>query len=290
MARSVDKVESIFLTFIYIIHLDRVALDSNAFLLLKVHGVKDLILHITRVQSVGNLEHSVCEGTFSMVDMRDDAKVSCVLHLKVYNRCKDSKLRFFSLFLFNPSVDLSVLFNVTDDKIIELYSCGRQEEAFNGIVDAYTERLYWHVRRFLCSHDDSNDLLQDIFIKIWTALPTFRQEARLYTWLYRIATNEVLNYLRKQKVKAFISLDSASGILERKIDEDAYFNGDELQRELHKAIQRLPEKQRIVFSLRYFDEMKYEDISEITDTSVGALKASYHHAYNKVKSDLQKLF
>lgn len=192
--------------------------------------------------------------------------------------------------MFNPSVDLSVLFNVTDDKIIELYSRGRQEEAFNGIVDAYTERLYWHVRRFLCSHDDSNDLLQDIFIKIWTALPTFRQESRLYTWLYRIATNEVLNYLRKQKVKAFISLDSASGILERKIDEDAYFNGDELQRELHKAIQRLPEKQRIVFSLRYFDEMKYEDISEITDTSVGALKASYHHAYNKVKSDLQKLF
>lgn len=179
---------------------------------------------------------------------------------------------------------------MTDEKIIELYSCGRQEEAFKGIVDAYTERLYWHVRRFLCSHDDTNDLLQDIFIKIWTALSSFRQEARLYTWLYRIATNEVLNHLRKQKVKALISLDSASSILEKKIDDDAYFNGDELQRELHKAIQRLPEKQRIVFNLRYFDEMRYEDISEITGTSVGALKASYHHAYNKVKSDLQKLF
>ena len=179
---------------------------------------------------------------------------------------------------------------MTDEKIIELYERGQREEAFNGIVNAYTERLYWHIRRFLCSHEDSNDLLQDIFIKIWAALPNFRREARLYTWLYRIATNEVLNHLRKQKFKALISLDSASAILERKIDDDAYFNGDELQRELHKAIQRLPEKQRIVFSLRYFDEMKYEEISEITDTTVGALKASYHHAYNKIKEDLKKMF
>ena len=179
---------------------------------------------------------------------------------------------------------------MTDERIIELFSGGMQEEAFRGIVDAYTERLYWHVRRFLCSHEDTNDLLQDIFIKIWSALPSFRGEARLYTWIYRIATNEVLNYLRRQKFKALLSLDSVSAALERKIDEDAGFNGDGLQRELHKAIQRLPEKQRIVFSLRYFDEMKYEDISEITGTSVGALKASYHHAYSKIKNELQKLF
>ena len=179
---------------------------------------------------------------------------------------------------------------MTDERIIELYRCGMQEEAFRGIVDAYTERLYWHIRRFLCSHEDSNDLLQDIFIKIWSALPNFRGDSKLYTWLYRIATNEVLNHLRKQRFKALVSLDSASAILERKIDEDIHFNGDQLQRELHKAIQRLPEKQRIVFSLRYFDEMKYEEISEITDTSVGALKASYHHAYNKIKEDMQKKF
>lgn len=178
---------------------------------------------------------------------------------------------------------------MTDSEIISLYEDGRHEEAFNGIVDTYTERLYWHVRRFLCSHEDTNDLLQDIFIKIWTALSTFRGDSRLYTWLYRIATNEVLNHLRKQKIKAMISLDSSGSILERKVDEDVYFNGDEMQRELHKAIQRLPEKQRIVFNLRYFDEMKYEDISEITGTSVGALKASYHHAYGKVKGDLEKL-
>lgn len=179
---------------------------------------------------------------------------------------------------------------MTDSEIIRLYETGRQEEAFNNIVDAYSERLYWHIRRFLCSHEDTNDLLQDIFIKIWTALPGFRGESQLFTWLYRIATNEVLNYLRKQKFKAMISLDSAEEILRRKIDDDPYFNGNDLQRELHKAIQKLPEKQRIVFNMRYFDELKYEEISEITDTSVGALKASYHHAYNKIKEELNKLF
>lgn len=179
---------------------------------------------------------------------------------------------------------------MTDKEIIELYNCGRREESFRGIVDAYTERLYWHVRRFLCSHDDTNDLLQDIFIKIWTALDSFRGESRLYTWIYRIATNEVLNHLRKQKFRSYLSFESASATLEKKIDEDPHFNGNDLQRELHKSIQKLPEKQRVVFNLRYFDELKYEEISEITGTSVGALKASYHHAYNKIKDDLQKIF
>ena len=178
---------------------------------------------------------------------------------------------------------------MTDKEIIDLYLSGKQESAFNQIVDTYTERLYWHIRRFLCSHEDSNDLLQDIFIKVWAALPSFRRDAQLYTWIYRIATNEVLNHLRRQKVRAMISLDSVAGILSKKIDEDPYFNGDRLQRELHKAMLRLPEKQRIVFSLRYFDEMKYEDMSQITGTSVGALKASYHHAYNKIKTELETL-
>ena len=179
---------------------------------------------------------------------------------------------------------------MTESEIIELYHSGRTEDAFKGIVDTYSERLYWHVRRFLCSHEDTNDLLQDIYIKIWTALPTFRGESQIFTWLWRIATNEVLNYLRKQKFKAMVSLDSSMEILRKKIDDDLYFNGNELQRELHKAIQKLPEKQRIVFNMRYFDELKYEEISEITDTSVGALKASYHHAYNKIKEELNKLF
>ena len=191
--------------------------------------------------------------------------------------------------MFNLWHHKGVLSYVTDNEIIQLYCNDRQEEAFNGIVNAYTERLYWHVRRFLCSHEDTNDLLQDIFIKIWTALPTFRGDAKLYTWLYRIATNEVLNYLRKKRFKALISLESSAAIVEKMIDDDPHFNGNQLQRELHKAIQRLPEKQRMVFSLRYFDEMKYEDIADITGTSVGALKASYHHAYNKVKDEMQKV-
>ena len=179
---------------------------------------------------------------------------------------------------------------MTDREIIDLYKEGSCVEAFNHIVSQYTERLYWHIRRFLCNHEDTNDLLQDVFIKIWAALPSFRGDAQLFTWIYRIATNEVLNYLRKQRFKALVSFQDATEILERKIDEDAHFNGNALQRELHKAIQRLPEKQRIVFNLRYFDELKYEQISQITGTSVGALKASYHHAYNKIKEDLEKLF
>lgn len=177
---------------------------------------------------------------------------------------------------------------MNDKHIISLYGSGEREKAFNAIVDAYSERLYWHIRRFLCSHEDTNDLLQEVFIKIWAALPSFRGDAQLFTWIYRIATNEVLNHLRKEKFKALISFDSESSALERKIDEDPHFNGDAIQRELHKAIQRLPQKQRVVFNLRYFEEMKYEDISEITGTSVGALKASYHHAYGKIKDELKK--
>lgn len=179
---------------------------------------------------------------------------------------------------------------MTDREIIKLYEEGFCEEAFNHIVNQYTERLYWHVRRFLCNHDDTNDLLQEIFIKIWAALPSFRGDSRLFTWIYRIATNEVLNHLRKQKFKALVSMQGASEILTKKIDDDPYFNGNELQRELHKAIQRLPEKQRLVFNMRYLDDLKYDEIAEITNTSVGALKASYHHACNKIKQELDKVF
>ena len=179
---------------------------------------------------------------------------------------------------------------MTEKEIIFLYDSGRCEEAFSGIVECYSERLYLHIRRFVCCHEDADDLVQEVFIKIWAALPSFRRDAQLFTWIYRIATNEVLNFLRKQKIRAMISLDSSESVLAKKIDEDVSFNGDRLQSELHKSILKLPEKQRIVFSLRYFDEMKYEDMAEITGTSVGALKASYHFAYNKVKEEIQKSF
>ena len=178
---------------------------------------------------------------------------------------------------------------MTDQEIIALWEAGQQERAFNEIVRNYSERLYWHVRRFVCSHEDTDDLLQEIFIKIWAALPSFRGEAQLFTWLYRIATNETLNYLRKQKVRASLRFQSLDAEMERRIDEDPHFNGTEAQRLLTKAIARLPEKQRIVFSLRYYEEMKYEDIAAITGTSVGALKASYHIAYEKLKAEFQDL-
>jgi RNA polymerase sigma-70 factor (ECF subfamily) len=174
-----------------------------------------------------------------------------------------------------------------DEHIINLCREGEFELAFNMIVDDYSERLYWHVRRFVCSHEDTDDLLQDIFIKIWNSLSSFRGDSQIYTWLYRIATNETLNHLRKMRRENAVSFDVVGEMLATRIDEDPSFNGNALQRELHKAIQRLPEKQRLVFNMRYFDELRYEDIAEITGTSVGALKASYHHAYNKIKEALE---
>lgn len=171
-----------------------------------------------------------------------------------------------------------------------MYRDGYAEKAFGELVASYSERLYWHLRRFTNSHDDADDLLQDTFVKIWAALPTFRDESRLFTWAYKIATNEALNYLRKNKWKALLQRESLDDMMEQRIDDDVHFNGDELQRELMKAINRLPEKQKLVFNFRYFDELSYEEISEITGTSIGALKASYHFAYQKVKEDLEKHF
>jgi RNA polymerase sigma-70 factor (ECF subfamily) len=175
-----------------------------------------------------------------------------------------------------------------DKEILDLYTSGQRERAFREIVESYSERLYWHVRRFLCSHEDTDDLLQEIFVKIWTALPSFRAESQLYTWIYRIATNETLNFLNKQKVRAALRFESLSDKLVDRIDEDPWFNGDQLQRNLMKAVQKLPEKQRLVFIMRWFEDLSYEDISEILGTSVGALKASYHFAAEKIKAELKK--
>ena len=175
-----------------------------------------------------------------------------------------------------------------DKEIMNLFNAGDREKAFKEIVNSYSERLYWHVRRFLCSHEDTDDLLQEIFIKIWSALPSFRGDSQLYTWIYRIATNEALNFLGKQKVRAALQFESLTAKMEDKIDEDPWFNGDQMQRDLMKAIQKLPQKQRTVFTMRWFEDMSYEDISEILGTSVGALKASYHFAVEKIKAELKK--
>ncbi len=178
--------------------------------------------------------------------------------------------------------------NLTDHEIIQLFNDGQQDKAFNGIVASYGERLYWHVRHFVCSHEDTDDLLQDIFVKIWHSLPSFRGESRLYTWLYRIATNETLNFLRRQKIRSALQFESLSSEMDRRIDEDPYLDADALQRELSKAVAKLPDKQRTVFIMRYFEDVPYEDISEILGTSVGALKASYHFAAEKIKAELEK--
>ena len=160
------------------------------------------------------------------------------------------------------------------------------ESIFNRIVKEYSERLYWHVRRMVGSHEDADDLLQEIFLKIWTALPSFRGEAQLYTWVWRIATNETLNHLRREKVRAALRFASADELVAQKIEGDPYFNGTAAQRELWKSVALLPQKQRQVFVMRWWDELSYEEISAITGTSVGALKASYHIAQEKIKLNL----
>lgn len=167
------------------------------------------------------------------------------------------------------------------ETILMLQDPSTQRKAFERIVKAYSEQLYWQIRRMVVSHDDANDLLQNTFIKAWTNLDYFRGDAKLSTWLYRIAFNECLNFLNKQRAENQLSIDDADAALINKLESDPYFNGDETQRLFQKAILQLPEKQRIIFNLKYFQEMKYEDMSEILGTSVGALKASYHHAVKK---------
>lgn len=169
------------------------------------------------------------------------------------------------------------------ETILMLQDPSTQRKGFERIVKAYSEQLYWQIRRMVVSHDDANDLLQNTFIKAWTNLDYFRGDAKISTWLYRIALNECLNFLNRQRAENRLSLDDADAALANKLESDPYFNGDETQKLFQKAILQLPEKQRIIFNLKYFQEMKYEEMSEILGTSVGALKASYHHAVKKIE-------
>lgn len=158
-----------------------------------------------------------------------------------------------------------------------------QNYAFNLIVRKYQERIYWHIRKIVVNHDDADDVVQNTFLKVWGGLQNFREDSQLYTWLYRIATNEALTFLKRKKTKYFLPIIDVEQQLSNSIESDAYFDGDELQAKLQKAVLKLPEKQRLVFNMKYFDEMKYEEMSEILGTSVGALKASFHHAVKKVE-------
>jgi RNA polymerase sigma factor (sigma-70 family) len=177
----------------------------------------------------------------------------------------------------------------TDDKqITALFrSEATRNQALTLLIHKYQQRLYWHIRKIVIGHDDADDVLQNTFIKIWKGLDNFNEESGIFTWAYRIATNESLNFLRKKERARTVSLHPIEYQLASSLESDPHFSGDEIQLKLQKAILTLPEKQRIVFNMRYYEEMPYEEMSKILETSVGALKASYHIAAKKVEEILR---
>lgn len=158
-----------------------------------------------------------------------------------------------------------------------------REEAFTHLIKKYQEKTYWLIRRMVVEHEDANDIMQNVFVKLWNNLEKFRENSSLFTWIYRITTNECLSFLEQEKKRKSTSLSNPDNGLANKVMADANFDGKKLEWKLQMAIQQLPEKQRVIFSLRYFDEMTYEQISEILGTSPGGLKANYHHAAKKVE-------
>lgn len=170
-----------------------------------------------------------------------------------------------------------------DDNYIAALIISDPAKGFRLLVEKYSSRLYWHIRRLVVIHEDADDALQNTFIKCWKSLEGFRKESALYTWLYAIATNEALMLIRKRNQLAETPIDDMAAILSNSSEGNTYFDGDEAETILQNAIQKLPEKQRTVFLLKYYDELTYEEIGEITGTSVGALKASYFHAVKKIE-------
>ena len=177
----------------------------------------------------------------------------------------------------------------SDQEIIDhLRNEKTRDNAFQDLVLKYQERLYWHVRKIVLNHDDADDVLQNTYLKVWKNIDSFREESTLYTWLYRIATNESLTYINNQKRHVSVSFNDVGDYLKNRMEADEYYDGTDIQKKLQQAILSLPEKQRLVFNMRYFQEMPYQDMSEILDTSVGALKASFHHAVKKVEDFFTK--
>ena len=174
-----------------------------------------------------------------------------------------------------------------DSELIEkLRNEDTRNYAFNLLIRKYQERIYWHIRKMVISHDDSNDLVQEVFVKVWKYLDKFRGDSQLYTWIYKIATNECLTFLAKKKKRFFLPLVDVEKELAEQIDNGHHISGDEVALKLQKALLKLPSKQRLVFNMKYYDDMKYDQIAEITETSIGALKASYHHAVKKIEEIL----
>jgi len=182
---------------------------------------------------------------------------------------------------------------MTDQAILEKFANPESRNfAFNQLVRKYQQKIYWHIRKMVIDHDDADDVVQETFIKVWQGLQNFRSDSQLYTWIYRIATNESLNFLQKKRRQNHVPLENDDSLdllntLESSISQD-YISGDEIQIKLQKALLQLPDKQRLVFNMKYYDDMKYEEIAEITGTSVGALKASYHLAVKKIEESLTK--
>jgi RNA polymerase sigma-70 factor (ECF subfamily) len=176
----------------------------------------------------------------------------------------------------------------TDAELLRLFQeAGDRHRAFTLILKKYQERIYWHIRHIVLTHENADDVLQNVFLKVWNHLDGFRKDAELYTWLYRIATNESITYIKQKKRELHISVEEYQARLIHALSDDIYFDGDAVQLKLQKAVMQLPEKQKMVFRMRYFDEMSYEDISGILKTSVGSLKASYHHAVKKIEKFLE---
>lgn len=177
----------------------------------------------------------------------------------------------------------------SDREILELFAqAASRNRAFNILVMQHQQRLYFHIRKMVLNHDDADDLLQNVFIKAYKALDNFREDSKIYTWLYKIATNECITFLNSKKKRFTIPMVDVEYQLAQNLETDTYFNGDRIQMKLQQAILTLPEKQRLVFNLKYFEEMKYEEMSEILGTSVGALKASFHHAVKKIEEFIKR--
>jgi len=172
----------------------------------------------------------------------------------------------------------------TDDELVLLFrDAAKRHYAFNLLVRKHQEKIYYFVRRMVVDHDDADDVVQNIFIKVWNNLDSFREDSKLFTWLYRIAVNESLSFLKSKQLRSYLSLSSPEAMMVKSLRDDNYFDGTEIQRRLREAIIRLPKKQQLVFNMRYYDNVSYEQMSEILSTSVGALKASYHFAVKKIE-------
>ena len=175
------------------------------------------------------------------------------------------------------------------DLIKNLKNKNTQNVAFENLIQQYKEPLYWHIRRILLDHDDSNDVLQNTFVKVFKGIKNFKGDSKLYTWIYRIATNESINFLKIKSKKYFQGSEEMTNYMLSNLKDDPYFDGDELQLKLQFIISKLPEKQKLVFQMKYEQNMKFKDISEILGTSIGALKASYHIAVGKIKKEIKEI-